>query len=354
MSGGFRKLITGPFGWMLLLLVVLEVVATFLNPYRDAPTAAEYPRNAYFRRGWPEYLANNNPVDVILLGNSQSHGREISADRIFPKLLDDRFSAGSPPMKLESWAVYGRTPADLELLLMEAARRKPRLIVYLATLGDYAMGPREYELGFSQHDTNLLIADPRLWPSLMGTRLLYHMTTDAFLHHLAAGSLDVVRLRAFALDNLASRMHPMEYRILMGHVRDEDNLIYDWSADNTPQLAVEGGFRLRNPPSRETMNRRLYSLPLLLEDMERLTTDEKIPLLWVWQPVADGLLTPEQLREARRFYLLATQVLRNHGFRVVDLRDLIPKERFYTVSHFDPEGHELMATALEPFILDAL
>ncbi len=354
MSGGFKQLITGPFGWMLLFLVALEAGAGLFNPYRDAPTAEESPRNVYFRRGWPEYLANNDPVDVILLGNSQSHAREISADRIFSRLLVDRFAIASPPIRLENWAIYGRTPADLQILLMKAVRRKPGLIVYLATLGDYAMTPREYELDFSQHDTNLLIADPRLWPSLAGTRLYYHMTADAFLYHLVAGSFDLVRLRTLALDTLASRIHPMEYRILMGHKRDADNLVYDWSVDNTPQLAVEHGFRLPNPPSRETMNRRLYSLPLMLEDMERLTRKQRIPLLWVWQPVANDFLTREQRREARRFYLLATQILRNHGFRVVDLRDLIPKERFYTVSHFDPEGHELMAAALEPLILDAL
>lgn len=339
---------------MLLFLVVLELVAGLVNPYRNAPTAEEYPRNAFFRRGWPEYLGSSDPADVIVLGNSQSHGREVPAEKIFPKLLRDRFAEASPPMTLENWAVYGRTPADLELLFLEAARRRPRLILYLATLGDYAIGPREYELGFTQHDTNLLVADPRLWASLAGTEFARYLAADDFLYRLLAGNLDLVRLRTFVLDYLASRMHPVEYVILMGHKRNVDNLEYDWSVDNTPELALEHGFRLPNPPSRQTMDRRLASLPALVEDMEQLTAQRRIPLLWVWQPIADALLTREQSREARRFYVLATQVLRNHGVQVVDLRDLVPADHYYTASHFDPRGHQLMAEALEPLILDAL
>ena len=250
--------------------------------------------------------------------------------------------------------MYGRTPADLELLLLEAARRKPSLILYLATLSDYAIAHREYELGFSTHDTDLLIADPRLWPSLPGTALRRHLTLDAFLYRLVAGNMNSVRLRDFALDYLASRLHTLEYLILMGHRRNEDNLVYDWSLDNTPELAVERGFRLPNAPSREVMDQRLASLPALLQDMGRLTSRSRIPLLWVWQPIGEPLLTNEQRREARRFYLMATQILRNHGFQVVDLRDLVPIDHYYTVSHFDPGGHELMAEALEPLILDAL
>ncbi len=355
----YKALSHSPFFWLFFAFVVLELYASRLIPYVNAPTASEVSRNAFFRRGWPEYLSGRNPPShklVIIMSDSQGYAKEIAADKIYAALLQKRFAELALPVHVENWSIPGGSMTDFELLLLHVMKRKPDLLLVSKAALDFASDPSQLNLNFTNQDLHLTIGQPSLWTKLRYISVYRSITFNEFLQRLLMSYSNLARSRIHFLDKLATRLSKREQKLLIGNQRSGRHYVLvppKGGFGNFPHV-LESGFRYPLPITLKQTRGRIQSLPLFIEDLKKASTESGAKFIWFWNPIASELLTPEQQKSIRFFYAEGTKILEQSNIMPIDLRSFIPIERYLTLSHFDERGQEMMADKLFPIILDAL
>ncbi len=364
------RLAKSPCSWCVLFLGLAELVARLASPYGEARPAADSPRNAWNRRGWPEYTrAPATPADplVVLLGNSQALGLELhDPEACYPARLDTRLRERHPGGRLENWASVGLRATELEVLSLQAVDRGADLLVVALSYKNFD-GPGAVVLDYGGADIDLLAGRPGLWRPLLETTLTGERTSldDLFVRAIQLGS-GLGRMRRPLLDAAARNLELPHHRMVFGHPTARQ-FPAGWAEDGGPlpsiQVAREAWRRGRG---RQAILRRLETVsadhlaaPLnacraVIDRLVARAEAAGLPLLWVWVPMDTGGLPESMANLVETFHARASFVLREHGVPVVDLAGLVPTEEYVSLTHFDGDGHARMTRELLPAILDAL
>jgi hypothetical protein len=352
--------------WLGLFVGLAEVAAALWSPYREIPRASQAIRNPSMTRGWPEYTAGpkNPPRDlVVLITHSQGVGREHSDPNvIYPTAVRQSLAQRAD---FESWACGGLRTPEIEALVVQAVRRKARLVIL--ALAPTNLDPLErLSLRYPSTDAPLLVFDPVNW-ALARRTLAWHHTSAADLLALAGKRWSaLLRSRSVFEDALSEELPPELAPIAFGRrvppVERLDDLARPGSAYWGPPTYALLAFREEQRQkgravrhySAEDIEARLATFRLLAARLRALSRDRGPELLWVFTPFDHSRVSSETLSYLGRFFGEAKEILDEHEFPHVDFHSLVPQARFVTAGHLDEAGHGLFATAMTQAIEHAL
>jgi len=355
------RVLRSPLAWLCLILLGLELTAGRLLPFGRAHGAWEAPRNALTKDGWPEYTRAPGPASgelAVIITNSQGLGIETAeARRTYAARLRRRLRTARPDVSLESWASPGLRTAELELLALRAAERRAGLVLVAISLANLDP-PRRVSLAHTTGDIALIAADPAIWPRLPRTLLYQRLDARTFVETIAAYRSELVRSRRTLLARAFGGLEKDQQLLLLGHVVRRFRLLDDFASTSAPDGPTPGGRRSQDPRGPRLRERdvrgALRTLGRLRPRLETTLGEAGARVVWVWVPLAVDSLSPADRDRLRSFHRSANRMIERAGGLSVDLSEAIPTRRFYSLGHYDEEGHRLMSRLLWPVLVDEL
>lgn len=345
-----------PFLWLCLLLLAGEIAAGFWIPYREAPSASETRRNPFHKRGWPEFTDGERVPGkklVILITNSQGFGEEISDRGIFPYLLEERLNRRGIPVKIENWGMPGGTMVDHEFALLRAIQRKPDLIVMMKTYKDFSADLLDLRLDKVSMDINQLAGRPSLWAPMWNTAIRKQLTFELWSQCAFPSFSNLSRLRIHVMDLISNKLNNnFLFALHFGHERGV--WTYSIEPPREHRYLKDKKDHPKDGVQRWEIEARVDGLKMYARDVQVHTRQVGIPCVWIWNPLMLAPLSADQREMADSFYSRGREILESRGITPVDLRDALPLELFYAYSHFDAQGHVLLAEKLEPLFAHEL
>lgn len=360
------RLFRSPFFWFLLVLAAFEICAFLALPYRDHPRAAQVNRNPTPLRGWPEYLGGDNPADkdlVVLVGTSQGLGLEMADDSgLFFSRLRRELAATHPDIVLENWSIAGLRTDQLELISLQAVKRRASLVVFLLSLGNIDEDWR-FRLDMDAADVDLLAGDPRLWPWMSDTALFERTTYHDFLLRALLLNSNLARSRIAVLDAAAGEVPRDRHRAVFGAVRPAyaRRPIAAGQPQQRPirinSLSSRG---LSRPPEyfeRQYRRRRMPVFEALYPGLRERFGHAGIDVVWIWTPLAASGFEDTLLAAAEPIHRDICRRMQSDGWQCLDRSRALPLDHFLVgdlASHLNEKGHEALARILTPIVADAV
>lgn len=360
-----------PFFWFLAFLLLAELGAAIVNPYREIPAASEVARNPLPLRGWPEFLRTGpeslDSTNLAIISNSQGVSKEVnSAESTYPALLEQNFRQAGHNINIENWSLSGLRTDQIELLSMVAAQRQLDLLIIITEIKslDIAGSTR---LGANSDDLDLVAGRIALWPEILNSQVLHEIKwDDLLLREITLGS-DIVRLRPYLLDLLAAAIPSADHPLFFGHRRSQRALeSINLAVANPAESQVNSV--LRNPGKsaitvpaatweKQFRRNRLPTFHALFPGLSHRLTNSKTKLLWIWMPVYPGANTADLRQGAAPVYSIICGEITVAGATCLDLTDSLPAEAYATLSassHLNIQGQQAMSLLLYPVIERAL
>jgi hypothetical protein len=317
-----------------VLLVTLLTAAAFELWYRWFDGAR---RNPHFRRAWVEHVLRTPPARpgeqvILLISHSQGWGREVTDAQTYASLLETELrarTAGST-IRVVNWSVPAGRASEFIVLAAAAHLVRPTHLLLVASPIQF----RDTLSGDGREDETSAV-----WASdayyLLGYGAVRRLVSPDFRQRFVGFS--------DRLDILLGRAWPgWRVRGLPAHV------ITRW--DRLKPFAKNDLEPTWFPP-RE--HHRIIRDPLpparldgpLVNDFLRLASAAAPRATWITTPVHSRWRAQEDPS------LPALQdACRRHGVDFRNATAAIPDPAFFTASHFDPEGHRLMARYLAEMI----
>ena len=349
--------------WLLLILVLLEPAAFYFLPYRDHPAAGDVYRNPTDKRAWPEYLrerAGARDRLVVLIGNSQAVGKEIlDPGDIYFGLLKKQLSLGGYPVALENWSSGGLRTVDVELLSIQAIKRRAAQIIFVLSYRNVDH-PFQLRLDYPSSDINLLAGDPFFWPYLRDTTFYPNTSLHDLLRRFFILHSNLLRLRIPIYDMLAAHLPSTVHRYVFGYrILPREQLDPTPRAPHVervvdPRYLVEADEAEKLPITGPDMLLRLATFTRFLDSLELRFSGTGIKCSLAWMPLARSSMDDAGHARLQSFIEAANRAAGAKGMDTYDFTDLVPGSNFYTYSHMDAQGHRLLAEALLPIILNEL
>jgi len=364
MARAVRRILQSPFGWLILIILILEAFAAIKVPYARQPKASTVYRNPTPHRGWPEYIKGQKGPHrklVIIISNSQGIGWESARpESLYTAELEKEFALLNIPVEIENWSNGGITTPDIELLSFKAIQRKPDLLLFILGYNNFDFPPQLY-LDYSPSDINLLAGEPSFWPYLKDTTFFKNTTFDDIMRRFLLIHSALARSRIALYDALAEHI-PLEYhKYIFGHSR-EPLIRLDEALERRPRS------RPLPPPKHilelanlalpalpvENMRQRLETFNIFYPMLNKRLSKNHIPFIWVWMPVASEVFPRESKRVMRVFEIETGKLIHNSTAKYIDLTYALPGKYFYMLNHLDEDGHKALSKILLPIIKDGL
>lgn len=287
-------------------------------------------RNPHFRRAWVEHVTRTPPAApgervILLISHSQGWGREVEDTLTYAALLEDSLQVlgSTGRVRVVNWSVPAGRGAEFIVLASAARRIRPSAIVLVASGTQFR--PRRLA---AKDDGESSTA----WPSdihyLLARRNIRDGIAPAARHDLLTGAerLDSV---------LGGLWRAWRLRTLPVHVMTRWEPLKPFARNDTEPTWF---------PPRE--GRRIIVAPLgtampdpsLVEAFLTAATAAAPSVVWINTPVHSRWRKDV---DPGIDHLRAACSARNVAF--LDASDAIPDAAFFTASHFDIEGHRLMA-----------
>lgn len=313
-----------------VLLVTLLTAGAFELWYRWFDGAR---RNPHFRRAWVEHVLRTPPAHpgehvILLISHSQGWGREVRDDQTYAAQLELllRNRPGAPPVRVVNWSVPAGRAAEFVVLAAAAHRVRPGHLLLVAS-------PAQFR------DTTGAAALEDETGAAWASDAYYLLGYESVRRHIPGTFRDRFIRGGDALDILLGRAWPgWRVRGLPAH------LVTRW--DRLKPFAKNDQEPTWFPPREQ---RRILRDPLpparidgqLVRDFLRLAATAAPRVTWITTPVHARWRAQEDpalpsLEDA----------CRSHGVEFRDASSAIPDAAFFTASHFDVEGHLIMARYL--------
>lgn len=310
---------------------LLAVTVVGLGMLLDAawtPLAGAH-RNPAFRRNWPAWVAAAEPrrsgeTLIVLLGNSQGYGREVSEDDIYAARLGPLVSARSGrPTRVVNWAVPGGNALDYVLTAAAAHRLEPDVVLLMTSPGSLGRWLWRHADGVEASGSDLaaLIGDPAVrdhLPARFVERFVHaNERVDAWL----AGIVPLWRYRDLPRSWLVAAVPALA-------TFEKDSGQERWFFGEAGERRIEPWEQ--NPTSAALRDITLDALAGV--GARRLV---------VRMPVHSTLQghNPAWLPNVARAAV-------SRGVEAIDLRAVLPDDVFHTATHLDAAGHERLANVL--------
>ncbi|MCK9460910.1 MAG: hypothetical protein M0R80_14830 [Proteobacteria bacterium] len=361
------RLVRSAFFWFAALLTLGELAAWRTLPYRLVPTADVAIRNPLKHRGWPEYLdasEGGRPL-VVLISNSQGVGAEVDdPHKIYAAALRRHLSAKG--YAFENWSMGGLRTTEVELLTLEAARRRAVQVLMILTVNNFDP-PARVDLKFPFSDLTLVAGSPAHWTRLSGTRFMARSSFEDLAVAFVELSSSLARSRLAVTDLVAARVPLNAQPLIVGRevrpgprldgLRDPDVSMYFPSRDLTEQeLGRRRGARRGKVQEwvADQADLRLETFRAVYPGIRARLAESGTSLTWVWNPIAPSAAAGDALAARDRFIEAATTLIEDSGATCHDMTGVIEPEHFETLGHFDEDGHREFAQVLLPVVDAAL
>ena len=352
-----RRLAASPFAWLAVYVCIITVAAGFMLPY-DRVSAQHNQRNPYPWRAWPEYVSGPPSEDlVVVIGNSQAVARELeSPDQLYTAQLKKRLQPHG--LALENWSLEGIRLAEIELLTLKAVQRRARLVTVVVAAPNIGR-QSSVQLGSGASDIDLLAGEPGLWHQLRHTLVFANARLKEVTDRFFLRNLDMVRMRMVLRDWLATQVDRRSHSLLFGVRVNPENY---WRHHELPP--PQATIPTINPTSsspdfweQQFMAVQYPSLQSWTDRLLKRLAGTETELLWVWMPTPHE--DPRLLMDegAQPFYQQFCELMRSRGLACENLSRLLPDNTFlpaYNRTHLKPHGHQTLAEALLPLIVDAV
>ena len=288
-------------------------------------------RSPFARLGWHEYVADTPPRRegerlVLLISNSQGHGSELPADRIYAHLLNGKFRSSGHPVRVVNWSVPGVRYHDFLVLASLARRVDPSHIIVVSTPGMFVyQEPFSDARGSWGSDLYTWLAERRLRADMPDEDR--QVMTDFGLE------VDIAMSRLWPA--WRARHIPSMYGGELRRVRRYQALQEGGAAGvhRDPKAFREP------PPDLPGLPRRRAEVFLdLVAAGGAPVTFVRMPLHPVWRD-----------HDAQAWTALEA-LCRDHRVATRDLSSAVPGDGFLTPSHLNADGHRIFAGRMMEFL----
>lgn len=353
-----------PFVWFVCLVMVMNLVAWWILPYRKQPPAVEVYRNPLLMRGYPEYVRGDHPWGkklVVIISNSQAVGKEIPAGKIYFALLRKELEKRGVPVQIENWSSGGIRTTDIELLTIQALERKVDLLIFVLGSSNFDM-PSKLKLDYSSLDISLLAGKPSLWPYLKETTFWKNTTYHDILKRFFMLHSSLLRARIPVTDIMARITPKVWHKYFFGTVRktrkaerlDDPRSVTEWKEPKKEEYIVKRKKYKGLSLGKDQLIQRLETFRLFYQLFEKRLKTRKVRVVWIWMPYAVEVFPKRALQTVRLFNQRASTMIAESGVRCVDFTDSIPTDDYMTLSHFDESGHKKFAKQMVQILTDEL
>lgn len=343
----------------ILGLICLELGARLAPNAPERLSEHQY-RNSTPLRAWPEYTSRaHSDNGVILIGNSQALGQEFSdVTKIYPYQLSKELAKDD--ISFQNWSISGMRVDQLEWFAMQAAKLKPKLLVFSVSAS--TINPiKSYRFTTDATDLNLSVAEVSNLTNLSGNFFARDFELKDWLIRFLKRHSYFLRSRTEWFDFLAEDVNGKQHKSLFGHKRLNTALInLDQTNIEEPQ-AGQARFIQNNYSAerwaRQFNHQNLPTFKIYFENLNRLANKYDFNVLWVWMPFAHSDSTQALARGMGLYFNEACKIVRDHGQQCIDLRDSIDSNHFVSrdiSSHLSAQGHTEYAELLLPIINDAI
>ena len=107
-------------------------------------------RNHHFARGWLHHAGRSRPHGtnetlVILIGNSQGFGNEVTDDQTYARLLQAHLTPRWGQTRVLNWSLPGATGQEFVILAAQAQRMNPDVLVLVTAPGNFDASLGEFD-----------------------------------------------------------------------------------------------------------------------------------------------------------------------------------------------------------------
>lgn len=335
------KLFRSSFFIFLLAVAITEGICFYLLPYRKASNALQSPRNSFAKRAWPEYVsAPRDPAKklVIVIGNSQSNGEELSdSTAIYPALLARQFKDSN--IVLENWSLKGLRTTDLELLSTYAILKGADLVLLALDMSNFDAF-NDINISFPNTDVNLLLAEPGMWKPMQQSLLVNSFEKETLLNQLLNRHVSTIRSRTPVFGYLASDMSFNDQIFYFGNpITRELNPRLENIKEYRKRINYElkGQLDLKN--RKDNIRERIKSFYLFNYYLHKRAAAGQTRFVYIWQPLCKDMLSDGQFNDISRFRKQAPAISETFGIKSYDMLFTVPDSMYYSVSHFKASGH---------------
>ena len=338
----------------LLVLLLVNVLCWWLNPYNRVPDAVSVPRNVESKRAWPQYVSapkDPNQKLVVLIGNSQSYG-EIKEDpeTIFPALLRQQLKMRN--IALENWSIRGIRTADIELLSAQAIAKGADMILFVLDMSNFD-AQENINLDFPNTDVNLLLSDVNVRKLMEYSLLRKNYNIEHVLRKTLQRHMPLAAVR-----------HPLYTTLADGIVNNNDEIFVfgnPVSRELNPQINDFKIMRDKLMHKKVNPNNRVkiedshffnYLKTAVLFDyyLSKRVQGSNTKVMFAWQPLRTHHFSQPEIRRIKQFRTNMSQLNAKFGFNQVDLLDAVSPEGMTTISHFNSKGHRAFADTLLQYL----
>jgi len=343
---------------LVLLLLFLEIVAYFFNPYRHYPKASESYRNPTIGRGWTEYLDCEKAADkklIVLISNSQGIGFELNSDSIYFAYLKNKLEKNYPVV-LENWSKAGMSMPEIEveLLIDKAINRKADEIII--SLHPFFRQGINLNLQNIDSDIGLLVSESDMWDkfdSPISQNIGKEEIISAILHRHS----NLLRSASVAIDYFSLLVPPRYHKFFFGrkivkfHVLNLETPLVKKLLLKKMKENIERVKRFEiQKVSDEEVRQAFKLVNQFVAHLKKRVEKYPVKIIFILPPFSKGLYNDEATRKAKKVYAQVGKLLMDNGFPNYNFLNIIPDSCFYTRAHFDTTGHRLFFKKLYPIL----
>ena len=283
---------------------------------------------------------------ILLLGNSAVFGAPLPADQTFWALSNRELEAAGTGAHIYNLGFASTYQLKEALIVHQALRYEPHLIVYGVTLADFGH------------------VAPMPWPPALWSFFAYNTEVVAALASSGAPGLEepLATYRAFHPRGrrawaLFEKLRQAGAYLRLAARQNAHGLVRAWSVGGEPRasdaepLLRRGGYRCSETLElfeRDFHAWQEWNILAYLERVQQQTGTEVLVVNW---PVAHAPIGacynrryPSEAQEEYDRWLRSQAESR--GLSYLDLHDLVPAEEFPDTLHPSPDGHARIASAL--------
>jgi hypothetical protein len=331
-------------GALLLVLLTGTLLAALRNAWHT--THPVMMRNHHFARGWLDHAGRARPSGtnetlVILIGNSQGFGSEVSDTQTYAQLLQTHVTRQWGQTRVLNWSLPGATGQEFVILAAQAQRLNPDVLVLVTGPGNFDASLGEFDTRRKKPapwwtDVYRLLGDPKVRDRLPRSFLSQYFSP--------ADYLDIGLCR---LSRLWSHRHvPVSW---FARFRTFQRFEPSWQREAILYPARMTGFPLRAAKTAPVENDVHQVSRTLLNHYFEVADKVAGRRYFLVMPIHSQRRREisESISELRRSADRA-----NHEF--MNFSAAVPDELFMDMTHLDKQGHATFARSIAARLPESL
>lgn len=373
-TGALRAILTSALPWCAGLLLLCEILLG--SAFRQTMQIPPHPtRNVHLRFNWPQYVRKTIEEEtagprIVVLGNSQTYGNNIPADRIWTAVLESDLHGDSAesadPARILNWGIMGASVEQMTLLdCFIDASVADRCLVFLTWASLHSgnqhveapMNPRTYDLVYLLGEPEARDAPDAFLRRHLTLSLRVELAYEVLFptHHYRrlpfswlASNLPRVSPPGQALRTGADREVSLARRLPLFTSPE----IAGWYHDLDPRCAsMTRSATSPIPGGMLHAFKRQWTPPPLspIRDFVEKVAASPVPHTLILMPVCNGdpIVERDQVERIARFL---EEQASAHGMEVLDWSNLLPPECFYDPFHLNVAGHRALAARVRELL----